>query len=117
MTAAPIDDYYDALGIDPSADARTVKDAFHHLALEVHPDHSADPGAEKQFERIAEAYDVLADPRRRAEYDWRRLRATAAQPSLARPGIDEVTRGNVATIEVGISISQVMTGSKRRVRC
>jgi molecular chaperone DnaJ len=64
-------DYYDVLGVPRDADAKTIKDAFRKLALQYHPDRSKEPGAEEKFKEIAEAYAVLSDPKKRAEYDSR----------------------------------------------
>ena len=70
MATAP-KDYYDVLGIAKNADAKTIKDAFRTLALKYHPDRNKDPDAEEQFKNIAEAYAVLSDAKKRADYDAR----------------------------------------------
>jgi molecular chaperone DnaJ len=62
-------DYYEILGVPRDADEKTIKDAFRRLALKYHPDRSTEPDAEERFKQIAEAYAVLSDPRKRAEYD------------------------------------------------
>jgi molecular chaperone DnaJ len=62
-------DYYEVLGVSHDADAKTIKNAFRRLALQYHPDRSREPGAEERFKEIAEAYAVLSDPKRRADYD------------------------------------------------
>jgi molecular chaperone DnaJ len=62
-------DYYEVLGVPRGADATAVKDAFRRLAMEYHPDRNKSPGAEQKFKEIAEAYAVLSDPKKRAEYD------------------------------------------------
>ena len=59
------------LGIDKSADAKAIKDAFRSLALKYHPDRNKSPDAEEKFKEIAEAYAVLSDPKKRKEYDSR----------------------------------------------
>ncbi|UCH75538.1 MAG: J domain-containing protein [Rhodospirillales bacterium] len=64
-------DYYEILGIARDADVKAIKDAFRRLALKYHPDRNKDPGAEERFKEIAEAYGILSDPRRRANYDAR----------------------------------------------
>ena len=53
------------------ADAKAIKDAFRTLALKYHPDRNKAAGAEERFKEIAEAYAVLSDPAKRAEYDNR----------------------------------------------
>ena len=63
-------DYYAALGVAQDADAAAVKKAYRQLARDLHPDKN--PGnadAEARFKDVSEAYDVLSDPKRRAEYD------------------------------------------------
>jgi molecular chaperone DnaJ len=62
-------DYYEVLGVERGADARAIKDAFRTLAMQYHPDRNKSPGAEERFKEIAEAYAVLSDPKKRAEYD------------------------------------------------
>jgi molecular chaperone DnaJ len=64
-------DYYEVLGVARDADEKAIKDAFRTLALKYHPDRNKDPGATERFKEIAEAYAVLSDPKKRAEYDHR----------------------------------------------
>jgi molecular chaperone DnaJ len=59
-------DYYKALGIDKNATAEEVKAAFRRLALEHHPDRG---GNAEKFKEANEAYQVLSDPSKRAQYD------------------------------------------------
>jgi len=59
-------DYYEILGVAKSASADEVKRAYRKLAQEFHPDKGGD--AEK-FKEINEAYQVLSDPQKRAQYD------------------------------------------------
>jgi len=68
-------DYYTLLQLDPGADRAAVKAAFHAFALRYHPDAHVGAGGEKRrrateiYRRGAEAYEVLLDDERRAEYD------------------------------------------------
>ncbi len=63
-------DYYEVLGVDRTASAEEIKRAFRRLAREHHPDvKKDDPQADDQFKAINEAYQVLSDPQRRAQYD------------------------------------------------
>lgn len=64
-------DYYEVLGVEKGADAKTIRDAFRKLALKYHPDRNKAPDAEEKFKEIAEAYAVLSDPKKREEYDNR----------------------------------------------
>jgi len=61
--------YYKVLGIDKNASEKDVKKAYRKMALKWHPDRCKDPTAEEKFKKLAEAYEVLSDARRRREYD------------------------------------------------
>lgn len=61
-------DYYQVLGVSPQASPKEIKEAFRQLALKYHPDRNPENGAER-MKMINEAYAVLSNPRRRAEYD------------------------------------------------
>ena len=65
------------LGVPKDADGKAIKDAFRKLALQYHPDRNKEPGAEERFKEIAEAYAVLSDPKKRAEYDARGFEGVA----------------------------------------
>ena len=63
-------DYYSALGVKKDATGAEIKKAYRSLARKLHPDkNSADKAAEERFKEVSEAYDVLSDDKRRAEYD------------------------------------------------
>ncbi|KAM6413686.1 dnaJ homolog subfamily B member 8 [Rhynochetos jubatus] len=64
-------DYYEVLGLNPSASQDDIKKSYHKLALKWHPDknHGNKEEAEKKFKAVAEAYKVLSDPQKRLLYD------------------------------------------------
>ncbi len=62
-------DYYEILGVDHDADQRTIKRAFLKKARELHPDVNKSPDAEERFKEVNEAYSVLSDEQKRANYD------------------------------------------------
>ena len=78
----PVVDYYEFLQISPNADAETVHRVYRFLAARLHPD-NAETGHEENFRLLKAAYDVLADPRRRAEYDAARAKTHAPPEPLA----------------------------------
>lgn len=67
-------DYYKVLGVAKDADANEIKKAYRKLAKDLHPDkNQGDKKIEERFKEVSEAYDVLGDPKRRAEYDEAQL--------------------------------------------
>ncbi|XP_072104294.1 dnaJ homolog subfamily B member 1-like isoform X2 [Mobula birostris] len=62
-------DYYKVLGIQKGAADDEIKKAYRKMALKYHPDKNKSPDAEDKFKEIAEAYDVLSDPKKREIYD------------------------------------------------
>ena len=63
-------DYYEILGISKSVTADEIKKAYRKVAMQFHPDRNpGDHTAEEKFKEAAEAYEVLSDPDKRAQYD------------------------------------------------
>uniref|UniRef100_A0AAQ6ICZ7 J domain-containing protein n=1 Tax=Anabas testudineus TaxID=64144 RepID=A0AAQ6ICZ7_ANATE len=62
-------DYYKTLGIPKGSNEEEIKKAYRRMALRFHPDKNKDANAEEKFKEIAEAYEVLSDPKKRAVYD------------------------------------------------
>src|ERR1035437_9134308 len=62
-------DYYGILGVERNADADGIKKAYRKLAHKYHPDVSKDPAGEEKFKEVAEAYETLKNPEKRASYD------------------------------------------------
>lgn len=62
-------DYYAIMGVDRTDSLKTIKTAYRRLARKYHPDVSKEGDAEERFKEVAEAWEVLSDEKRRAEYD------------------------------------------------
>jgi curved DNA-binding protein len=62
-------DYYETLGLKRDASTDDIRKAYRKLAHKYHPDVSKDPKGEEQFKAVAEAYQTLKDPEKRAAYD------------------------------------------------
>lgn len=66
---AETEDFYKLLGVEKTATQHEIKKAFRRLALQYHPDKNSDEGAEEQFKKIVEAYEILSDESQRKKYD------------------------------------------------
>ena len=62
-------DYYEVLGVSRDASPEQIKKAYRRLAMKLHPDVATEPDAAERFKRVAEAYEVLQDPKKRDLYD------------------------------------------------
>jgi curved DNA-binding protein CbpA len=92
-------DYYALLGIAADADGEAIRVAYRALAKQHHPDLAGgeDSGATERFLEIQEAYDVLGDADRRAQYDVERRRQEALEEArqLQRDLADRLSQGSV----------------------
>ncbi|NNM79777.1 MAG: DnaJ domain-containing protein [Gallionella sp.] len=64
-----MENLYNILGVAPNASTDEIKKRYRALAMRYHPDRNSDAGADVRFNAIQQAYEVLAEPKRRAEYD------------------------------------------------
>ena len=72
-------DFYVVLGISPEESQSGIKSAYRDLAMKYHPDR-AGPHMTRQFQEVVEAYQVLGDPQRRADYDRKHHRMSSWSP-------------------------------------
>ena len=85
-------DYYAVLGVPRTADEKQIKSAYRKHARKYHPESSKDAGAEEQFKRASEAYEVLSDSEKRAQYD-KYGQAWQQYPAQERAERDRPERG------------------------
>ncbi len=64
-----VGDYYEILGVQRNADEKEIRKAYRNLARKYHPDVCKEAGSESRFKEINEAYGVLSDVQKRAQYD------------------------------------------------
>ncbi len=62
-------DYYEILGVTRDATPEQIKKAYRQLAMKLHPDVATEADAGDRFKKVAEAYEVLQDPKKRDLYD------------------------------------------------
>jgi curved DNA-binding protein len=79
-------DYYKILGVAEDADTKAIKTAYRKLARKYHPDVSTESNAEAQFKEVSEAYEVLSDEAKRAEYDQLKKYGHAGESFEPPPG-------------------------------
>ncbi len=86
-------DYYQILGVTRDASAEDIKKAYRRLARKYHPDVSKEARAEERFKEVAEAYEVLREPEKRAAYDQLGNNWRAGQDFRPPPGWQGSARG------------------------
>ncbi|KAL0289983.1 UNVERIFIED_CONTAM: Chaperone protein dnaJ GFA2, mitochondrial [Sesamum calycinum] len=87
-------DYYDVLGISKNATASEIKKSYYGLAKKLHPDtNKDDPEAEKKFQEVQKAYEVLKDEEKRQQYDQIGHEAFERAGNGEGPGFDPFGSG------------------------
>jgi molecular chaperone DnaJ len=137
-------DYYEVLGVSKNASKDEIKAAYRKLALQYHPDRNKEPGAEERFKEISEAYAVLSDDEKRAQYDrfgHAGIDSRYSQEDIFRGvnfdeifrgfgfgGFDEIferffgfggmhdsNAGRDKTVQVNITLQDVLKGATRQI--
>jgi hypothetical protein len=86
----PIKDYYDILQVSKSAEQVVIEGAYKRLALKYHPDTSSSTNSTSKMQELNEAYSVLRDPVKRAEYD--RIIGTRRASNESNEAVNEAKR-------------------------
>jgi molecular chaperone DnaJ len=77
---------YQVLGIHPTADDEEIKRAYRRLAKQFHPDRNPDSRhSEERFREVSRAYEILRDPKKRANFDRKGFRPSTAQTAGPSP--------------------------------
>ena len=127
-------DYYSILQVSPNAESAVIEAAYRRLAWKYHPDVNKSPDASERMKVINEAYEVLGDPMRRAQYDqvfFRQDTATTGRhrtepytETLTPPfsceacgRVDETLRATVFQYVVSIIVVSFRRGGGAGVLC
>jgi molecular chaperone DnaJ len=95
-------DFYATLGVPKNATAEEIKKAYRKLARTYHPDaNTGDETAEERFKEISEAYDVLADAKRKSDYDEARALFGTGHPLGRAAGAGAGRSGSGRHFDVG----------------
>ncbi len=125
-------DYYEVLGVPRNADAPTLKRAYRERALQYHPDQNPNnPDAEARFKELTEAYAVLSDPDKRANYDRRGFAADGAEAGVDFGAFSEIfdnllgdlfgrkkarTEGRDLRYTLEVTFEEAALGAKRSIK-
>jgi hypothetical protein len=84
----PDQNLYELLQVSPNADPEIIQAAYRRLVPRYHPDRSSEPNAAEMTQRLNDAYAILSDPTRRADYD----RGLTGRPGSSTSGADQTGR-------------------------
>lgn len=117
--------YYDILGVSKDADQQTIKKAYRKLAMKWHPDRWGDKSeeektnAENHFKEVAEAYETLSDPDKRAQYDNPSIFGRSSRGFSG--GFHFYEPGKTAYVKIHLSIDDIYSGKDveytKKCRC
>ena len=112
-------DYYEVLGVNKNSDEAEIKKAYRKLAIKYHPDKNPDDAsAEEKFKEAAEAYEVLSNSEKRAQYDRFGHAGMGGQGGFGGMNMDDIFSqfGDVFGSAFGGSFGGSRSGGSRTVR-
>ena len=102
-------DHYESLGVDSTATAKNIRQAFRTKAKHMHPDRGGSPEA---FKNLANAYDVLSTPAKRRVYDGSRTPRRGASKCPQRRG----KKSPHVNVRVSVTLAELYHGGAKKVR-
>ena len=109
-------DYYEVLGVGKGASKDEIKSAYRKLAKQYHPDINKSPDAPEKFKEVQEAYDVLYDDQKRAQYDQFGFAAFEQGASNGGPFGQGFASGGFGDVDLGDIFSSFFGGGRRSQR-
>ncbi|KAJ3605315.1 hypothetical protein NHX12_027364 [Muraenolepis orangiensis] len=117
-------DFYKLLGLPVDSNEDDIKKAYRRMALKFHPDKNSDADAEDKFKEIAEAYEILTDPKKRGIYDQygeEGLKngngvSTAGQGNAHRGAFHGDARGLAVVHDLLVSLEEVFSGCTKHIK-
>jgi curved DNA-binding protein len=107
-------DYYATLGVERGASDEDIKRAYRKLARKYHPDVSKEKNAEEKFKEVAEAYETLKDPEKRAAYEQLGRHQSGQEftppPGWERQFDEQSFGGNFDSVDLGDLFEHLMRG-------
>ena len=118
MASPEYKDYYKILGVTRTADVKEIKSAYRKLARKYHPDvNPGDKSAESKFKEISEAYSVLSDPKKKAQYEqfgeqWKAYSQAGQHPGGSPMG-DQGIEFEFSNINLGDFFESILGGARK----
>lgn len=113
--------FYEILGLSPSASADEIKKNFRKLALKFHPDKNpGDVSAEKKFKEMTVAYSVLSDPFKKSDYDkihfpQKHVKKSAPRPPAPAPTKKSSSIGKNLIYQLHLTLEEAFSGCEKTI--
>lgn len=109
-------DYYEILGIPKTATVEEIKKAYRQGARKYHPDaNPEDSSAVEKFKEIQQAYDVLSDPQKKAQYDSGGS-SNFFQDMMSQIFTQQQSKGRTKTVRIDLEFKDAVKGCKKTVK-